>query len=100
MKHKPRSGRIPTFSIIWGLRIASLRNLKRLNNYYHQALAISPDHLGANEYLGELYLETGDIKRARQQLSRLDELCAFGCAQKEDLARLIEMKVSERHAKN
>src|SRR5262245_26237928 len=25
--------------------------------YYNRALALQPDHLGANEYLGELYLE-------------------------------------------
>src|SRR4051794_34500185 len=26
-------------------------------DYYNQALAMEPKHLGANEYLGELYLE-------------------------------------------
>ena len=28
-------------------------------DYYGKALAIKPRHLGANEYLGELYLENG-----------------------------------------
>lgn len=57
--------------------------------YYQEALAIDPDHLGANEYLGELYLQMGDFGRARRQLARLDELCAYGCAQREELARWI-----------
>ena len=83
-----------------GFAHRKLGQFETAKKYYHQALAISPDHLGANEYLGELYLETNDLKRARKQLSKLDELCAFGCAQKEDLARLIQVKVSERHAKN
>lgn len=58
--------------------------------YYSEALAIDPNHLGANEYLGELYIQMGDFGRARRQLARLDQLCAYGCAQREELARWIE----------
>jgi len=58
--------------------------------YYDQALRIDPNHLGATEYLGELYLQMGDVAAARRQLARLDQLCAFGCAQREELARWIE----------
>jgi tetratricopeptide (TPR) repeat protein len=57
--------------------------------YYGEALAIDPNHLGANEYLGELYLQMGDVARARRQLARLDDLCAYGCVQREELARWI-----------
>ncbi len=57
--------------------------------YYHQALALDPNHLGATEYLGELYIQMGDLNRARSQLARLDGLCAYGCAQREELARWI-----------
>ncbi len=67
-------------------------------DYYTAALELDPDHLGATEYLGELYLELGEIKKARRQLAKLDQLCAFGCAQYEDLARLIEVKTSIRRA--
>ena len=58
--------------------------------YYDQALRIDPNHLGATEYLGELYLQMGDLTRARSQLAQLDQLCAYGCAQREELARWIE----------
>lgn len=58
--------------------------------YYNAALALDPDHLGANEYLGELYIQLGQLDRARVQLARLDELCAYSCAEREDLARMIE----------
>jgi len=58
--------------------------------YYGEALAIDPNHLGANEYLGELYIQMGDLGRARRQLARLDSLCAYGCAQREELARWID----------
>ncbi len=57
--------------------------------YYDQALRLDPSHLGATEYLGELYLQMGDIARARRQLAALDQLCAYGCAQREELARWI-----------
>ena len=58
--------------------------------YYHEALTLDPGHLGATEYLGELYIQMGDVGRARTQLARLDDLCAYGCAQREELARWIE----------
>lgn len=58
--------------------------------YYQEALAIAPDHLGVNEYLGELYIQMGELGLARRQLARLDELCAYGCAQREELALWID----------
>jgi tetratricopeptide (TPR) repeat protein len=59
--------------------------------YYREALGIDPNNLGVNEYLGELYLQLGDMPRARQQLTRLDALCAYGCAQREELAHWIQL---------
>jgi len=72
--------------------------LDRAQDYYAQALALDPDHLGANEYLGELYLEIGDIRAAKAQLATLDGLCTFGCSEREDLARLIDIREAERTA--
>jgi len=69
------------------------RKLGRLDAalaYYSEALRLDPYHLGATEYLGELYIQMGELERARTQLARLDELCAYGCAQREELARWIE----------
>ena len=69
------------------------RKLGRLDQalaYYHDALTINPTHLGATEYLGELYIQMGDMGHARTQLARLDDLCAYGCAQREELARWID----------
>ena len=57
--------------------------------YYSAALAIAPDHLSANEYLGEYYVELGDMERAQGQLDKLNALCPFGCAQTEELAKWI-----------
>lgn len=73
--------------------------MEKAQGYYTAALAIDPDHKGANEYLGELYLEIGEIGEAKKQLAKLDALCAFGCAEREDLARLIERREGALAAK-
>jgi tetratricopeptide (TPR) repeat protein len=57
--------------------------------HYEAALAIDPDHRGATEYLGELYLEMGLLPQAQRQLAKLDTLCPYGCAEREELARWI-----------
>lgn len=59
-----------------------------LDNYM-RALALDPDHLGAHEYLGELYVKTGEMEKARALLARLVVLCPAGCEEREDLEKAI-----------
>jgi Flp pilus assembly protein TadD len=66
-------------------------DLAKAEDYYKQALAIAPNHIGATEYYGELKVVRGDIAGARLMLARLDKLCAFGCADEEELRRWIEL---------
>ena len=65
-------------------------DLTRAEGYYQQALAVAPNHIGATEYYGELKVARGDIKGARLMLARLDKLCAYGCADAEELRRWID----------
>ena len=58
--------------------------------YYHEALAIEPLHLGANEYLGELHLEQGDDAAAEQRLQVLETACPSGCEERDELAEAID----------
>jgi tetratricopeptide (TPR) repeat protein len=58
--------------------------------YYLKALELKPDHLGAHEYLGELYVETGKLDKAREQLDALVKLCPSGCEQRADLQQAID----------
>ncbi len=58
-------------------------------DYYRRALELKPRHLGANEYLGELYLEMGDLKGAEERLDVLDWACLFGCEEYTDLKNAI-----------
>jgi tetratricopeptide (TPR) repeat protein len=56
---------------------------------YEKALAIEPDHIGAHEYLGELYVQTGKTAEARQQLATLERLCGENCDEYRELKGVI-----------
>lgn len=61
-------------------------------SYYNKALDLQPDHKAAREYLGELYAETGNIDKAKEQLAVLVKLCPSGCEEREDLEKAIKAK--------
>ena len=60
--------------------------------YYTRALELQPDHRAAREYLGELYVETGEMAKAEEQVSSLKQLCPSGCEELEDLQEVIAAK--------
>jgi tetratricopeptide (TPR) repeat protein len=57
--------------------------------YYTKALNLEPNHLGANEYLGELYLEMNDLPKAEERLAILKNACG-DCDEFDDLEEEIE----------
>ncbi|MGA7490803.1 MAG: tetratricopeptide repeat protein [Xanthobacteraceae bacterium] len=57
--------------------------------FYLKALDFDPDHKGALEYLGELYVEIGNIAKARENAARLTKLCPQGCEELKDLQQAI-----------
>jgi tetratricopeptide (TPR) repeat protein len=59
--------------------------------YYKKALDFDANHKGAREYLGELYVETGQLPQAREQLAVLEKLCPQGCEEREDLEKVIAL---------
>ena len=71
----------------------SHRQLKRYDialNYYLKALEIDPDHRGANEYLGELYLHLGQLDKALERREVIDADCLFSCKELKALDAAIE----------
>ena len=62
---------------------------------YQKALEIEPEHRGANEYLGELYLQLGQLDNALERLKVLDDACFFGCEEFDDLEEAIQIYRSE-----
>lgn len=57
--------------------------------HYNEALRIDPRHRGAHEYLGEAYLMTGNLGKAKEHLAILDRLCAPGCEEQATLRRAV-----------
>jgi Flp pilus assembly protein TadD len=74
----------------YSLRKSNPPDLVAAEKYYNEALRISPQHRGALEYSGELYLMKGDLAQAEQRLSVLDKACRFGCEEYTDLKQAIE----------
>ena len=58
--------------------------------HYMKALSLKPEHRGANEYLGELYLEMGQLDKAKERLDVLDKACFFGCEEYRELKEKIK----------
>jgi Flp pilus assembly protein TadD len=63
-------------------------------SYYKKALDLQPEHKAAREYLGELYVETGHMEKAKEQLAALTKLCPTGCEEREDLEKAIAAKAA------
>jgi cytochrome c-type biogenesis protein CcmH/NrfG len=64
---------------------------------YDKAMKIDPRHRGVREYLGEAYLQKGDLPRAEEQLKVLDQLCFLPCEEFRDLKRSIsEYKIKAK----
>lgn len=57
---------------------------------YDRALRIAPEHLGALEYSGELFLETGRRAAAEARLKRLQTLCPQGCEELTLMERALQ----------
>lgn len=57
--------------------------------YYQAALQVNPNHRGAREYLGELYIQMGDLPKAEEQLATLGRLCPSGCPERDELTSAL-----------
>jgi tetratricopeptide (TPR) repeat protein len=69
------------------------RKLNRLEpamDFYRKALAIDSKHKGVHEYLGELFLQMNNLKKAEKELATLGLLCPDGCEEQEDLKEAID----------
>ena len=94
IKHLELAARIsPNNPDVYNLLGYSHRKLDQLEqafDNYRKALNLDPLHLGANEYIGELYLRTNNIKKAEEHLEVLDDVCLFGCDEYDNLKNAIE----------
>ncbi len=64
-------------------------DMKSAATFYGKALDYDPGHKGALEYQGEMFVELGQIDRAKANLVKLVKLCPQGCEEREDLEKAI-----------
>ena len=61
--------------------------------YYQEAIRNDPNYTLVREYLGEAYLQLGDIASARGQLTEIKNSCGVECREYSLLARQIDVFV-------
>ena len=85
----------PDFSDAWNYLGYALRkggDLKRSERAYRKALDIEPEHRGAHEYLGELYLQTGRRAQAEALEQSLARICKYGCPELDALRSALSAR--------
>ena len=70
-----------------GYTLRKTGNFEKAEKFYLEGLKLDSGHFGINEYLGELYVQTGRIDLAKE---RLQTLYGCKCEEYEELKELIE----------
>ena len=81
----------PDNADVWNLFGYASRNMKLAGpalEAYEMALKLEPNHLGALEYQGEMFVELKRLDEAKANLTKLKDLCG-DCAQAVDLEAAI-----------
>ena len=83
--NEKKPGKADTLNYL-GFTTRKLGDFENGEKYYLQGLAISPYHIGINEYLGELYVATN---RHNLAIERLEVLKGCDCKEYDDLKAII-----------
>ena len=70
-----------------GFTTRKLGDYENGEKYYLQGLALDPNHIGINEYLGELYVVTNRLDLAKE---RLEVLAKCNCEEYSELKQIID----------
>ena len=69
-------------------------DLNAAAEYYKKALEINPKHIQALEYQGELYLQLGEMEKAKKNLEKIKTICWFICKEKKMLEEAIKLALN------
>tara|TARA_B100000900_G_C20285615_1_gene595919 strand:+ start:62 stop:547 length:486 start_codon:yes stop_codon:yes gene_type:complete len=72
-----------------GYTSRKIGNFDQAEKFYLSGLNIKPDHNGINEYLGELYVQTNRIDKAKE---RLEVLKSCNCEEFKELELIIKTR--------
>jgi len=73
----------------YSLRKSATPDYAAAEKFYNEALRINPQHRGALEYSGELYLITNDLPQAEARLAALDKACTLPCEEYTELKKSV-----------
>jgi hypothetical protein len=79
----------------YSIRMGADPQMDLVFRHYNEALRIDAEHRGAHEYLGEAYLMTGNLEKAKEHLKVLDQLCTLPCRE----YTMLKKAVAEYEAK-
>ncbi len=79
-----------------GFASRKLGQYSQAGGYYLKALKIDPNHLGALEYQGELFLLQKKVAPAKQNLAKLKRLCGTSCEEYLDLMKAIAVATKKK----
>ena len=72
-----------------GFASRKMGDLETSADAYAKALALEPEHKGALEYQGELFITQGTIDKAKANLAKLVALCPSGCDERSKLEQAL-----------
>ena len=72
-----------------GFTSRKVGNFDKAEKFYLKGLSLKPDHNGINEYLGELYVQTNRIDKAKERLAVLKNC---NCDEYQELELIIKTK--------
>jgi tetratricopeptide (TPR) repeat protein len=75
-----------------GFTSRKIGNFEIAEKYYLEGLALDPNHFGINEYLGELYVNTNRITKAKERLKVLENC---NCKEFKELSDAIKQGKSK-----
>jgi tetratricopeptide (TPR) repeat protein len=79
-----------------GFALRKQGNVEEAMGYYFRALAKRPEATTTRQYLGEAYLQVGDVTKAREQLAEIAKRCGTAC---EDYTLLADEIVKYERAR-
>ncbi len=81
----------PRFLTYIGFATRKLGDHDAAMQYYDRALAVDADFVIARAYLGEAFLDKGDVAKAEQQLGEIEKRCGAACLEYQELSAQIDV---------
>ena len=94
LKHNKEFPTDPNTLNYLGFAHRKVRDYENAEIYYSMGLELDPKHVGINEYMGELFVVTNRLDKAKERLAVLKDC---NCKEYKDLKLVIEGKKESKY---